>query len=62
MRQSIRALGWTVTISTLILFAFLASAVYSIFQIALMDQGIRMGEMRTEFKDGSLKLSMPIEI
>ena len=62
MRQSIRALGWVVTLSTLILFAFLASAVYSIFQIAFMNQGIRMGEMQTEFKDGSLKLSMPIAI
>jgi len=62
VRQSIRALGWVVTISTLILFAFLASAVYSIFQIALMNQGIRIGEMQTEFKDGSLKLSMPIAI
>jgi len=62
VRQSIRALGWAVTILTLILFAFLASAVYSIFQIAFLNQGIRMGEMQTEFKDGSLKLSMPITI
>lgn len=62
MRQSIRALGWAVTISTLILFAFLASAVYSIFQMALMDQGISMGDLQTEFKDGSFKLSMPIAI
>jgi len=62
VRQSIRAIGWTVTISTLILFTFLASAVYSIVQIALLDQGIRMGDLQTEFKDASLKLSMPISI
>jgi len=62
VRQSIRALGWVVTLSTLILFAFLASAVYSIFQIAIMNQGIRMGDLQTEFKNGSLTLSMPITI
>ena len=62
MRQSIRALGWVVTISTLLVFAFLASAVYSILQIALMDQGIGMGDFRTEFKDGTLKMMMPISI
>jgi len=62
VRQSIRALGWVVTISTILLFAFLASAVYSILQIAVMNQGIGMGDLRTEFKDGSLILSMPITI
>jgi len=62
MRQSIRALGWVVTISTIILFAFLASAVYSILQMAIFNQGIRIGDPRTEFKDGNLKLSMPITI
>jgi len=62
VRQSIRALGWVVTISTLLLFAFLASAVYSILQIAIMNQGIGMGDFQTEFKDGRLILSMPITI
>ena len=62
MRQSIRALGWLVTLSSLILFAFLASALYSIVQIAIMDQGIRMGDLQTEFKNGSLMMSMPITI
>jgi len=62
MRQSIRALGWAVTISTILLFAFLASAVYSILQIAVFNQGIKMGDLQTELKDGSLVLSMPVTI
>ncbi len=62
MRQSIRALGWVVTISIILLFAFLASAVYSIFQMAIFGQGIKMGDLQAEMKDGSLKLSMPITI
>jgi len=62
MRQSVRALGWVVTISTILLFAFLASAIYSILQMVAFNQGISMGDLQTELKDGSLKLSMPITI
>jgi len=60
MKQSIRALGWAVTLSTILLFAFLASAVYSIFQMVLLNRNIEMGDLRLELRGGTLKLSMPI--
>jgi len=62
VRQSIRALGWVVTISLILVFAFLASAVYSIFQMAILNRGIGIGDLETEFKDGRLTMTMPISI
>ena len=61
MRQSIRALGWTVTISTIILFLFLVTAFYSAVQ-TIMTQGITISGFQTRFSDGSLILSVPITV
>jgi hypothetical protein len=62
MKQSIRALGWVVTISTLLVFAYLASAIYSIVQMAMMNQGFMMGGLEMGLRDGSFVMSMPIAI
>ena len=62
MRQSIRALGWAVTISTLLVFTFLASAIYSIFQLVIVDQGIRIGNPQVKLANGNLTMLMPIMI
>ena len=60
MRQSIRALGWTATILAIILFIFLASIFYSILRITILSPGIRIGNLKYEFKDGNVRLSLPI--
>ena len=44
MKQSIRALGWTIGISILILFTFSITAAYSMAQTLLINQGIRLSE------------------
>ena len=62
MKQSIRALGWTITISMLILFAFLATVVYSVFETVVMEQGIRFGEFRSHFSNNTFVLSVPITV
>jgi hypothetical protein len=63
VRQSIRALGWTITISMLILFAFLVTAVYSVFQTVLMEQGIRFGEPQgPRFLNNTFVLSIPVTV
>lgn len=62
MRQSIRALGWTITISMLILFAFLATAAYSLFQTVVMEQGIRFGDFQSRPSDDTFVLSIPITV
>jgi len=60
VRQSIRALGLTATILAIVLFIFLASVFYSILQIAILAPGIRIGDLKYEFKDGTVRLSLPI--
>jgi hypothetical protein len=62
VRQSIRALGWTITISMLILFAFLATVVYSVFQTVVMEQGIKVGEFQSYFSNNTVLLSIPVTV
>ena len=63
MRQSIRALGWTTTISMLLLFAFLATSVYSMIQTVLINQGIGIGgEPQISFFNETLTLSFPLSV
>ena len=62
MRQSIRALGWCITLSMLILFAFLASAVGSMIQVIVVNQGIRLGNPEIEVVNGTMRISFPILI
>jgi len=62
MRQSIRALGWAITLSTLILFLFLATAFFSLFQTIMMGQGIGFGGFQTSFSNNRLILSVPITV
>ena len=62
MQQSIRALGWTATILTIVLFIFLASLFYSILQVVILAPGIKIGGLESEFKDGNVRLSLPILI
>ncbi len=62
MRQSIRALGWVVTISAILLFAFLATAVYSVIQTVLLEQGIKFGDLQPSFADNTLTLSAPVTV
>jgi hypothetical protein len=62
MRQSIRALGWTITICMILLFVFLVTAVYSAFQTVLMAQGLGLDQFQISFSDSGLVLSMPMTI
>jgi len=62
MRQSIRALGWAITISMLIVFAFLVTAVYSVFQSVLMEQGIKLGGFQKSFSNNTFVFSVPITV
>jgi hypothetical protein len=62
MRQSIRALGWTITISMLILFAFLATAFYSVYTTIATGEGVGLGALQTDLQNDTLVFSMPINI
>jgi len=62
MRQSIRGLGWAITISTLLLFVFLITAVYSVFQTLASGQGIGLDGLRINFSDNRLVLSIPVTV
>jgi hypothetical protein len=62
MRQSVRALGWAITLSMLLTFAFLVTAIYSMVQTMIESRGIGIGEVRAEFSDGRLTLSIPLTI
>jgi hypothetical protein len=61
MRQGIRALGCTVTISTLILFVFLVSAFYSAVT-TIISQVAMLGEFQTSLIDNGVVLSMPLTV
>jgi hypothetical protein len=58
MRQSIRVLGWTITIASLLTFAFLGFSIYSLFQL-VMDQGITPGESSVDISNGDYVISLP---
>ena len=62
MRQGIRALGWTVTISTIVLFAFLLTAGYSLFQTILEGHGIDVGDFQISTSNDTMVLSIPISV
>jgi len=62
MRQSIRALGWTITISMLVLLTFLVTAVYSAVQTVFMDQGIRLNDPQPTLSGDKMILSVPVEV
>ena len=58
MRQSIRVLGWTITIASLLTFAFLGFSIYSLFQL-VMGQGITPGESSVNISNGDYVISLP---
>ena len=58
MRQSIRVLGWTITIVALLIFAFLGLSIYSLFQL-VMEQGIAPGESSVNISNGEYVISLP---
>ena len=58
MRQSIRVLGWTITIASLLTFAFLGLSIYSLFQL-VMEQGIAPGESSVNISNGDYVISLP---
>ncbi|HIE14127.1 TPA: hypothetical protein EYP70_02530 [Candidatus Bathyarchaeota archaeon] len=62
MKQSIRALGWAITLSMIILFAFLGTAVYSMVQMILEGQGIKLGEISGRISNATLVLCVPLII
>ena len=62
MKQSIRALGWTINISMLVLFFFLATSIYSMVQLIAVHQGIRLGEVRGYITNNKLILNTTITI
>jgi hypothetical protein len=61
MRQSIRALGWTVTISTLVLLVFLFTVFYSAVSL-IISQAAILGEFQTNITEDGVVLSMPIAL
>jgi len=54
MRQSIRALGWTIAMSMLILFAFLATVFYSVYTTIATGEGIGLGDFQTDLQDNTV--------
>jgi len=62
MKQSIRALGWAVTISMLLLLAFVATAFYSAYDMLATGQGIGLGDLQTSYSNNEVVLSMPITV
>lgn len=62
MRQSVKALGWTVTISLLLLSGFLATAIYSVVQTALGEKGIELGEPQIGVFNHELTVSIPLKV
>lgn len=62
MRQSIRALGWTITIVTILTFGFLVTSVYSLMQMVLLDQGIRPTDFKYEVSNGTFILSLAVSV
>ncbi len=62
MKQSIRAFGWATTISTIILFVFLASAVYSMSETLVTNRGLAIGNFEVNVSDNTLFLSIPVTI
>ena len=61
MRQSIRALGWTITIVMILIALFVGSAVYSIFQM-FMTQGFSFGGFQPYFSKDSVDLSLHLYV
>jgi hypothetical protein len=61
MRQSIRALGWTVTISTLVLLVFLVTVFYSAVNL-IVGQASMFGEFQTNITEDGVVLSMPMAL
>lgn len=61
MRQSIRALGWTITIVVILIVLFLGSAMYSIFQ-TLMNQGFGFGSFQIYTREDGIVLSFPLYV
>jgi len=61
MRQSIRVLGWTITIMGIIIILFLGSAMYSIFQ-TLMNQGLGFGSFQIYTLEDGVILSFPLYV
>ncbi|MDW8048555.1 MAG: hypothetical protein RMJ07_02590 [Nitrososphaerota archaeon] len=62
MKHSVRAIGWTATIGTIIIFLFIGVAGYSIFRTFLMEDGLQIGEMRISLIDSEIVLSIPITL
>ncbi|MFQ6094925.1 MAG: hypothetical protein ACE5NN_02165 [Candidatus Bathyarchaeia archaeon] len=61
MRQSIRALGWTITIVTLLTFIFLGFSLYSLVQL-VMAQGITAGDWGLNVSNGNYVISIPFSV
>jgi len=57
MKQSIRALGWAVTLTSVILIVFLVSVFYSVAQL-FMTQGMQFGEFKMDATEEQVTLSM----
>jgi len=62
VKQSIRALGWAITLSMLLTFAFLVTSIYSMVQTILEGRGISIGEVQSDVSNGLLTLSIPLTV
>lgn len=62
MRQPTRVLGWTVNLSLLILFSFVAVSGYSMMKTIAVDRGIGFGEFDYEILENSFSIIIPISI
>jgi hypothetical protein len=61
MRQSIKILSWTITISALLLALFLITVFYSA-SLLLNNESVRVGEFQQKIFEEDLILSMPITL
>ncbi len=62
MKQSVRALGWTVTIATVLLFLFIGTAAYSVFQTFFAGQGLQLGNFEMNLSGNEVVMAIPFTI
>ena len=62
MKQSVRAVGLAVTVATIILIAFIATMVYSLYTTVATGKAIGLGEPTYTLTDGALTIAMPLYI
>jgi len=62
MRQSVRVVGLAITIATIILIAFVATMVYSLYMTVATGEAIGFGDPTYTLSDGAITMAIPLYI